>query len=85
MDTFLYIIKNFAIPILLVGILFASIFLIFKRLHNQWSFKNKKKYRTFIQHFLIEITIEEFHKQKVKKNFNFLDIAFRLIAIGAKN
>ena len=67
MDTFLYYIKNFAIPILLVGILFASIFLIFKRLHNQWSYKNKKKYRTFIQHFLIEITIEEFNKQKVKQ------------------
>lgn len=67
MDTFLYNIKNFAIPILFVGILFASIFLIFKRLHNQWTFKNKKKYRTFIQHFLIEITIEEFHKQKVKQ------------------
>lgn len=67
MDTFLYNIKNFAIPILLVGILLASTFLIFKRLHNQWTFKNKKKYRTFIQHFLIEITIEEFHKQKVKQ------------------
>lgn len=67
MDTFLNYIKNFAIPILLVGILFASIFLLFKRLQNQWSYKNKKKYRTFIQHFLIEITIEEFNKQKVKQ------------------
>ncbi|TAF73646.1 MAG: HEAT repeat domain-containing protein [Flavobacterium sp.] len=67
MDTFLSYIKNFAIPILLVGILFACIFLIFKRLQNQWSYKNKKKYRTFIQRFLIEITIEEFHKQKVKQ------------------
>lgn len=67
MDTFLFYIKNFAIPVFLIGILFTSVFLIFKRLQNQWAYQNKKKYRTFIQHFLIEITIDEYNKQKVKQ------------------
>jgi len=62
MGAFLFYIKNFAIPILFIGILIVSQLLIIKRLHNQWRYSLKKKYRSIIQKFLIEIVMNDFDK-----------------------
>lgn len=66
MDTFLFYIKNFAIPILVIGILFVSFLLLTKRFYNQWLFRIKRKYRAIIQQFLIEIVIHDYNKQEIK-------------------
>jgi len=66
MDTFLFFIKNFAVPILFIGILFVSVLLVTKRLYNQWLFRLKKKYKAIIQQFLIEIVIQDYSKQEIK-------------------
>ncbi len=66
MDTFLLYIKNFAVPILVIGILFVSLLLLTKRFYNQWLFSLKKKYREIIQQFLIEIVINDYDKLEIK-------------------
>lgn len=66
MDTFLFYIKNFAVPILVIGILFVSILLLTKRFYNQWLFRLKKKYKAIIQQFLIEIVINDYDKVEIK-------------------
>ncbi|CAM2755161.1 hypothetical protein SAMN05444143_103113 [Flavobacterium succinicans] len=66
MGAFLFYIKNFAIPILVIVILFVSILLLTKRFYNQWLYRLKKKYRVIIQQFLIEIVIHDYDKQELK-------------------
>ena len=66
MDTFLFYIKNFAIPILLILILFVCLVLLTKRFLTQWQLKRTKKYRTVVQQFLIEIVLYKYDKQELK-------------------
>nr|WP_315174552.1 hypothetical protein [uncultured Flavobacterium sp.] len=66
MDTFLFYIKNFAIPTLVIGILFVSLLLLTKRFYNQWKYNLNNKYRAIIQQFLVEIVINDYSKLEIK-------------------
>ncbi|MGL2993940.1 hypothetical protein [Flavobacterium sp. TSSA_36] len=66
MDTFLFFIKNYALPVLFIAILLVSLLLIIKRFYNQWRYHLKKKYRSIIQQFLIEIVMNDYDKITVK-------------------